>query len=299
MPDITVVHVGIATLATIVGVLAGWLVRARRCRQEKNAINAGWQEQIEAQRGEHGRLVAQNKSLMEQVNQFKSSGNEANNRSRELSSALKDALQQRDELQREIGSVRSNLEAAVRERRRLESDVRNLSAQDSSLSEALAAKDDKIARLTRELESWHERLPPLMERFRERNAEAERLELELAEAREQIHSLQSVLNSDETHVEALDPDDLSGELDASNDTVNSAPVNRLRDDLKQIKGIGPAIEKTLNELGIFRISQIAAMSEYDIDRVASRLKGFRSRIYRENWIGQARELQENASGDLY
>jgi len=70
-----------------------------------------------------------------------------------------------------------------------------------------------------------------------------------------------------------------------------------RDDLKMIKGVGPAIEKTLNEMGIFRFDQIAGMSEYDIDRVANRLKGFRTRIYREDWIGQARELQDRkASG---
>ena len=68
----------------------------------------------------------------------------------------------------------------------------------------------------------------------------------------------------------------------------------LRDDLQQIKGVGPAIEKTLNELGIFSFQQIAEMSEYDIDRVARRLKGFRSRIYREDWIGQARELRDHA-----
>ena len=49
------------------------------------------------------------------------------------------------------------------------------------------------------------------------------------------------------------------------------------DDLQAIKGVGPAIEKTLHELGIFRYSQIAEMSEYDINRVAERLKGFRSR----------------------
>lgn len=61
--------------------------------------------------------------------------------------------------------------------------------------------------------------------------------------------------------------------------------------MKQIKGVGPVIEKTLNELGICLFSQIAKMSEVEIDRVAQRLKGFRSRIYREDWIGQARDLQ--------
>jgi predicted flap endonuclease-1-like 5' DNA nuclease len=64
------------------------------------------------------------------------------------------------------------------------------------------------------------------------------------------------------------------------------------DDLQLIKGVGPAIEKTLNEMGIRRFDQIAQMSEYDIDRVANRLKGFRSRIYREDWIGQARDLYD-------
>ncbi len=70
-----------------------------------------------------------------------------------------------------------------------------------------------------------------------------------------------------------------------------------RDNLKMIKGIGPAIQKTLNEMGICRFGQIADMSEYDIDRVAQRLKGFRSRIYREDWIGQARDLQSQKLTD--
>jgi predicted flap endonuclease-1-like 5' DNA nuclease len=45
-------------------------------------------------------------------------------------------------------------------------------------------------------------------------------------------------------------------------------------------------------MGLFCFNQIAEVSEYDIDRIAHRLKGFRSRIYREDWIGQARDLQD-------
>ena len=72
--------------------------------------------------------------------------------------------------------------------------------------------------------------------------------------------------------------------------------DEMRDELQKIKGVGPAIEKTLNEMGILRFHQIAEMSEYDIDRVAQRLKGFRSRIYREDWIGQAREMRDQDAG---
>ena len=71
-----------------------------------------------------------------------------------------------------------------------------------------------------------------------------------------------------------------------------------KDDLKRIKGVGPAIEKTLNELGIYSFNQIAEMSEYEIDRVAQRLKGFRSRIYRQDWIGQARDLRYQKNNNL-
>ena len=88
-----------------------------------------------------------------------------------------------------------------------------------------------------------------------------------------------------------DPEALGDDLDASNEPIDEITgEHNSRDNLKLIKGVGPAIEKTLNELGIFRFSQIAEMSEYDIDRVANRLKGFRSRIHREDWMGQAREL---------
>ena len=91
--------------------------------------------------------------------------------------------------------------------------------------------------------------------------------------------------------EADDEDDWTSATSAEITRLEDHASGAGRDDLKLIKGIGPAIEKTLNELGIFRYDQIADMSEYDIERVARRLRGFRSRIYREDWIGQARDLQ--------
>ncbi len=296
---------GFALLAgLLVGAAVGWGMRARRARRDKLAINAGWQDQLEAQRLEHDRLVDQNRSLMAKINRFQTASTEAANRNRELSNSLKEALERRDSLTREITDVRSNLEAALTERRQLESEMKNLASSDSSQSAALRKRDEKIFNLSRQLEDWQQRVPPLVERYRERNSDAERLEFELAAAREKIRALESMLGSEETRVEPVDPHTLSESLDASNEPVAMHDdahndVDRLRDDLKRIKGIGPAIEKTLNELGIFRFRQIADMSEYDIDRVASRLKGFRTRIYREDWIGQARELAVEASDSLH
>lgn len=63
------------------------------------------------------------------------------------------------------------------------------------------------------------------------------------------------------------------------------------DDLKRIKGIGPVNEKALNELGIFKFSQIAAWTSANVDWVED-FMSFPGRIEREDWIAQAKTLAE-------
>jgi predicted flap endonuclease-1-like 5' DNA nuclease len=63
-----------------------------------------------------------------------------------------------------------------------------------------------------------------------------------------------------------------------------------RDDLTKINGVGPKIQKKLNELGIYSYRQIAEFSPEDIETVAASLKVFKGRIGRDNWIGQAAAL---------
>jgi len=340
MPELTVLHIALMATTAVIGAIIGWVLRGNRSEQEKAAVSAGWQGQIDAQRREGDRLLVQNKGLMEQVSQFQASHTDAKNRAKELSGAVQEAFARRDELQREIKDIRSNLEVAVSERDRLQSDLVD---RDSDI-DIVQQKDARIEKLKKELENWQNRVPPLIERFRARNEEATQLETQLQHAHLRIHELESAAQKefpeDQTRIEPVtNPDELTDGLDASNDPVDdydddsddetdlddddlddddlddldddddddededlegdddlgdepeSGAVSR-RDDLKCIKGIGPAIEKTLHEMGIFSFQQIADMSEYDIDRVARRLKGFRSRIYREDWIGQARELRD-------
>jgi small subunit ribosomal protein S2 len=65
------------------------------------------------------------------------------------------------------------------------------------------------------------------------------------------------------------------------------------DDLKKITGVGPVLEKKLNQLGITRLDQIANLSDEDIARIDTALN-FRGRISRDDWTGQAQAL---AGGD--
>ena len=330
MPEITVIHIALLAAALIVGVIIGWIFRGRRGNSEKATINAGWQEQMEAKLNEHERLLEQNKSLMEQNSQYQASHKDSKMRASELSKSLKETFQSRDDLQSQIKDIRNNLEATVSQRDQLQSDMQNQEAEGDGTPTALQQRDDIIAKLTKDLEGWQERVPPLVERFKIRDKDANRLQRELAAAQLKIVALEATIVPDDTRAERVNPGALGDDLDASNDPIDppgdkedthvsesmlnteatSVPTEAddagtvdgfdfdnqdghggLRDDLKMIKGIGPAIQKTLNEMGIRRFGQIADMSEYDIDRVAQRLKGFRSRIYREDWIGQARDLQ--------
>ena len=215
MPELTVIHIGFMVAATIIGAVAGWILRGNRAQQEKAAVSEGWQAQIEAQRREHDRLLDQNKGLMEQVSQFQAQHNDAKNRAKELSGAVQEAFARRDELQREIKDIRSNLEVAVNERDQLQSDMEARGAEQQLLQQ----KDEHIEKLAKELENWQNRLPPLIERFRVRNEEAEALENELAEARDRIRQLESEqanTNETQTRIEPVhDPDDLTDGLDAS------------------------------------------------------------------------------------
>ena len=67
------------------------------------------------------------------------------------------------------------------------------------------------------------------------------------------------------------------------------------DDLTRIKGLGPKLALTLQELGITTFAQIAAWDEADVDRIDAQLGRFQGRIRRDAWVEQARLL---AAGDL-
>lgn len=74
----------------------------------------------------------------------------------------------------------------------------------------------------------------------------------------------------------------------------SAPRSGRADNLKKIKGIGPKIEASLNDMGIFHFDQIAVWNKANIEWVDAQL-AFKGRIRRERWVEQATELAKQAA----
>ncbi|WP_194852639.1 hypothetical protein [Nonlabens antarcticus] len=60
-----------------------------------------------------------------------------------------------------------------------------------------------------------------------------------------------------------------------------------KDDLQRIVGIGPYVEDQLNDIGIYKYSQLANMSDPDIIGITSLIDFFPGRIHRDDWKGQA------------
>jgi predicted flap endonuclease-1-like 5' DNA nuclease/cell division protein FtsB len=305
MPEFTTVHLAILASLFGAGLVLGWWLARNRSAREKLAINAGWQEQLDARQAESDRLVEQNKNLMQQVSDYYATSNDSSNRTRELSVTLRDTLAGREELQRRIRQARENLGMIAEQRDTLRKEFAALreqyeavEARGAEQERSLNEKDEKIFRLSQQLSDWQSRLAPLVDKFRERDAQATELQAELDRATNRIAELEVLTRPDETQIGPIDQDAVELLHDASNDQYDDTTRQwSAGDDLQQIKGVGPAIEKTLNELGIFRLEQIAGISEYEIDRIAERLRGLRSRIYREDWIGQARSLLYRESPD--
>lgn len=67
------------------------------------------------------------------------------------------------------------------------------------------------------------------------------------------------------------------------------------DDLKKIGGVGPKLEKLLNETGIYHFSQVAALTPENVAWLDDKLS-FKGRIERENWIEQAKDLAAEQEG---
>ncbi len=79
------------------------------------------------------------------------------------------------------------------------------------------------------------------------------------------------------------------------------------DDLKQLKGVGPALEKKLHENGVTSFAQIAAWGAEEIADMDDKLS-FKGRIERDGWVDQAKLLaageetefsKKVAKGDVY
>jgi len=93
-------------------------------------------------------------------------------------------------------------------------------------------------------------------------------------------------------------EELPAEVATSSEQVDAfeqlAAPRGAPDDLTKLNGVGPELETTLNDGGIFHYWQIAAMTEADIAKVDADLK-LNGKITQNGWVAQAKALIEEAA----
>ena len=90
---------------------------------------------------------------------------------------------------------------------------------------------------------------------------------------------------------ATNPPTMSADKNADRPRGLPAPRAGSPDELQRISGVGPKIEISLHEMGIFHFDQIAAWTTEQEQWVDDQLK-FRGRIGRDEWVKQAKLLAQ-------
>jgi predicted flap endonuclease-1-like 5' DNA nuclease len=76
----------------------------------------------------------------------------------------------------------------------------------------------------------------------------------------------------------------------ASETKAIAQIPARQDDLKLISGVGPGLEKKLQDAGITSFAQIVALTDAEITELEANVVKFAGRIKRDDWIGQAQRL---------
>lgn len=174
-----------------------------------------------------------------------------------------------------------NWEKLAREADEKATNVQLASDQLNARISELTTQEDQLKRKNREVESKLESLNGEMNsaRFRLRI-----LESEIADKNKAIGALTQEL--DEAGKSTTVHRDWS-------DHPFVRPVeasSEEKDDLTEIKGIGPAFQKKLNMLDIYSFRQLSELDGEAVERLAEIIEVFPERIHRDNWIGQATKL---------
>jgi large subunit ribosomal protein L21 len=75
--------------------------------------------------------------------------------------------------------------------------------------------------------------------------------------------------------------------------ISFAAAEGPADDLKQLTGVGPVIEKKFNAIGITTFAQIAALTPAEVEKVDEALHS-KGRLEREGWVAEAAALAKKS-----
>jgi predicted flap endonuclease-1-like 5' DNA nuclease len=168
----------------------------------------------------------------------------------------------------------------------------DLQAQLTLHQQQLNKKDDHIATLQRQsrvFESVQREMAGQAKMVDEKNEEISRLRKRLVEVRAALQ----IRTDGGVAPHPVQPSGNQLSLQIGQIKPSAAPP---KDDLKEIRGIGPAFERVLNNMGIVTFRQVAQWDASTMQKIADKLVTAPERIKRGKWIANAKKLHEQKYG---
>ena len=119
-------------------------------------------------------------------------------------------------------------------------------------------------------------------------SENNKLRLELSDIKSQLNPPKLDKSGNKKHTDILQR--IKGRK-------NKMPFNKIgistieeRDNLKQLKGLGPFVEKKLNAIGIYSFQQIANLNTKDQNQLNEILELPKNKFQKDEWVAQAKKI---------
>jgi len=264
-----------------------------------------------------GELAQQKTLAQDHLNRFETQGKQLLHKQQQLEKTRQNLEQH----QKQLSSLRQQLsQQSSKQRTGATAEVQHTDSQSDDESNVTDLRK-QVKSLTTERDLGLQRVKELSDSARqltERDKQLKQLKLELADDRirsRDFSVLQTKVNKYEHELQSknLAIEELKkllraqqqrpnkktvakGPLVKKTANVNSATANSTiantkpigKDDLKKIHGIGPVLEKLLNDQGITSFQQIVNLSSNDIKHLEENIISFSGRIERDDWIGGAK-----------
>ena len=280
--------------------IAAEKAEATRLAEEKRAVEEAEAKRLEAQKAEADRLaeekrIAAEKAETARLAEEKRAADEAEAKRLEAEKAEKAEADRLAEEKRIAAEKAEAARLAVEKRAADEAEAKRLEAQKAEANRL--AEEKRIAAEKAEAERLAEekRTADEAKQNEAKKAEAKSSNTNTIAAAVGIASLAAVATSaDNNNSNNTNNDHLADVSDDMRPTRLTSPKGGNPDDLKEIRGIGPAIEKTLNTEGVYHFQQIADFTPDNV-RWVDKNVSIPGRVDRDDWIGQAKALSSGQS----
>jgi len=299
--------------------LAGWLLSKALFRQlalQRSLLNAGvpvnasapeatttGNEQIDQTTAKN--LIAERQHAQQQANQLREQLGAVQQRLQPLQGEVKLLKEAVAEREHQVLDLRRKLQVQgtppeVDVRAAIDGDTVKNRQLLQAMRDRLTAQEQLVREQAVELESVQKRLQSTLLRAHKWRLRFNPFLRQLRQQRAMISELREELRQRELRQQQVDTQKLAGSLEPSvTEQPASAPAaidsrsdysSINQENLQLLRGVGPALHKKLNESGIYRLGQLAAISVDEYYRLSRSLGVAQKTAVRNDWPACARQL---------